>query len=226
MPVDDVTWPRCPLPQPDQGPADVGECPRGGQRDWCEHTRDFLIKGLDSVEIEFGQRYCVPIVPIHDFYAEVSIDSEVIGGVCAKLALVFGTDPFSLNEDLIHLGMWTQGEGRLVIASIIGDWITANSFNECKASSHSFQQEMALQSQQNAVLKNGEWAKANRWCLAYYKMCLPCYDTNKAKASSFVDFDASSFGLDDTVHDRGFNNNSARAQDTMSRLKERFGRRP
>lgn len=181
-PDDDVMWPFCRI---HNDPA---------TQHWCSWTRDSFVNGDDVESIEQGMNYCVPIVPVRYLYAEVVIDSKLISGVCAKLFLVTES-PFNLSvssdDDMIPLGLWTKGDGRLTIASVINDWVQGVVPEKCTATSHSFAQEMSIQK-----LTEPTDIKANNWCLAYYNMCLPCYEDIKKNTVPTPDFTANSFGLD------------------------------
>jgi hypothetical protein len=153
-----------------------------------------LTRGLDAPGIEPGSRYCVPIVPTADLYAEVSIAVDAIAGVAYNFALVI-TDAFSMEEELISLGLWTAGEGRLVMASSINDWMgVLPDVVTCNAGTHGFKEEMELQKDPSPVA-----VKATRWCLAYHKCCFPCYkvrqNTVLGTGRTIQDFTASSFGI-------------------------------
>lgn len=217
-PQDDAVWPPCAVHKDPQ------------MRHWCEWTRQYLLGGFDAKDIEPGQRYCVPVVPIFDLYAEVSIGTEVYSGVAAQLSLVFGSDPFSLNEDLISLGMWAQGEGRLVIAATINDWAEGKRSARCESSSHGFEQEMQIQRMQTA--ENPVFPVANNWCLAYHLCCYPCYLVIEEKVSSTGpdSFTASTFGVNPkefqaSASSIGGSSSEARQQATQDALRARFNKR-
>lgn len=211
-PEDDVTWPRCPVHTNSSG---------HGARHWCDVVRTFLVKGRDADDIDPGGRYCVPIVPSLDLFAEVSIGSELIA-ISADLALVKGSDPFAMNEDLIPLGRWATGEGRLVIASVVSDWAEGHASDKCTATSHGFHQEMILQ--ERAKVNDPTFWKANKWCLAYYGNCYPCHTAKPKTADDGpVSFNASSFGVD--PNDFGGSSGSTvgnRQQRTRDALRSRF----
>lgn len=212
MPQDDAKW----LP-----------CTTHGEKHWCENTRQSFLDGTDADNIEPGLRYCIPIIPDLDFYAEVAIDPELIGGQCAMLHLVTFTDLFSSAEEFDTLGMWTVGEGRLIIASTINSWTAANTKEKCVAASHGFKQEMEYQEIEKG--SDEKHKKANAWCLAYYACCYPCYWQRNQSVTSQTSgsFTATSFGLDPgsfggNASSNSFNTNArqARARDA---LQQRFG---
>lgn len=215
-PEDDVTWPRCPAHTNSSGHA---------ARHWCDHVRTILVEGRDAPDIEPGARYCVPIVPSLDMFAEVSIGSDLIAGISADLALVKGSDPFAMNEDLIPLGRWATGEGRLVIASVVSDWAEGHAPDKCTASRHGFPEEMTLQGRPKD--DNTFW-KANKWCLAYYGHCYPCQVATQmpggVTASPVINFDASSFGVNPNEFGGGGRPRAAvsREQRTRDALRNRF----
>jgi len=204
MPDQDPTWPQC----------TVQACGNKRELDpfvpspgWCNHIQQTLYDGKDGEKLDFGMRICVPIQPHLGFYAEVSIDSESISGIMAKLALVRESvvkDPFGMdNEELISLGMWTAGEGRFIIALAIGNWIEGQpAIDKCIWHAHSFQQEMKLQ---HADAQHPMFQKANNWCLAYYGMCYPCYEADQQKQSAAIvpDFTGGAFGMGEVDPPRG-----------------------
>jgi hypothetical protein len=219
-PEDDPTWPRC---------------IEHSEKHWCNSLRGFLIESGDCGGVEPGLRYCVPVAPELDIYAEVSIDSEsMANGTVAMMWLVQpnGTpsDPFGLtqNETLHSLGMWTRGEGRLVMASAVKDWVAANTVPKCDQTSHGFEQEITLQKLMRDA--DNKFIRANEWCLAFYEMCYVCFGATGGAASPTVfgpdNFTADQFGLGSD------NFTPAREQSTRSQgqqnrtrdlLQQRFG---
>jgi len=141
-------------------------------------------------------RYCIPINPaLYKQYATVSIDSTSINGISAALHLIMPEDAFSQDDEKTeYLGLWTQGEGRLIIASVIADWVASrySDGDKCTSTLHSFNQEMQWQE----MMKNGhpELLKANRWCMAYYGLCYFCQEGRTAVAAT--PGSAADFGLD------------------------------
>lgn len=207
-PSDDPTWPRCSNHQNNQH--------------WCDVIRDHMLVGADADQLDFGLRFCVPIVPMMDFYAEVSIGTPVTP-ICGQLNLVLGTDPFTVNEEFVHLGLWTQGEGRLVIASAIANW-TELAPKECKSTTHGFDEEREVQQ----AAGDGLWAKANAWCIAYHGSCYPCFvrlqQAGKRAAGGMSEFNATSFGLDpDQFRQKA--TSSARRGKTAELLRQRYSNR-
>lgn len=209
-PEDDERWPNCSF---------------HSTKHWCDVTRQFMIDGNDHYLIEPGIRYCVPIVPTMDLYAEVSIDSEAVIPDSYGFGLVMFADPFSMEEEIQSLGLWTRGEGRLSMAASVNDWVEGYADDKCNAQSHSFEQEMHYQ-KMNGSLE----IKANRWCLAYFKRCYPCIKEleNKSTATQVVNFDATSFGVNPSEFRSGgsqtFNTN-ARQNRARDALRNRFGNR-
>ena len=201
-PENDPSWPTCDEPT---------HVPTAGTviRHWCIPTRDVLMETKDAGQIVPGLRYCVPVVPTMDLYAEVSINSETYaGGKAAMMALVRDTgqtpDPFGLTtaEEFISLGMWTKGEGRFVMSTAIWAWVDVNEPEKCTAPTHAFAEEMTLQ----ATLKqtDTEAPRANRWTLAFYNQCIVCFG-KLGGAPSLPTFDPADFGLgpDNFKPDRG-----------------------
>lgn len=216
MPDQDPTWPVCHFTPPCAG-------------DWCPHVQNYLYDGKDGERLDFGMRICVPVQPSLGFYAEVSIDSESISGIMAKLALVregVVKDPFGIDtEELISLGMWTVGEGRFVIALALANWIEGQpAIDKCIWHAHSFQQEMRLQHPDS---KHPAFQKANNWCLAYYGMCYPCYEADQQKQGAAVipDFTGSAFGMGEVEPPRGGAAAGAtpRQNRTRDALRQRYG---
>lgn len=193
-PEDDMMWPTC-----HEHPA---------EKHWCPWIQQFLLASADSSAIENGMNYCVPIFPNDDLYVEVSIDSDLIMGMCAKLYLVGHTVPFDPNPgELIQIGLWNEGEGRFVISQTISQWTAANATENCHANAHGFSEEMQFQKQIN---DNPAARKIHDWCLAYYKMCFVCRTKAITPAPGVpasagthagggsgqsIQFDAASFGL-------------------------------
>lgn len=215
MPQDDAVWPTC-------GVHD--------EKHWCDWTREYLVKGMDAEEIRFDMgSLAVPMVPKHDLYAEVTIGEEVIPGMSYMLKLIVPKDaqPFAMpdDDDMIDLGLYTRGEGRLIMATAINDW--ASSYDgECKATTHGFPEEMLVQGAQNT--NDVQMLKAIKWCIAYYKKCYFC--NAKAQTNTGVapvpDFNAAAFGVNPDDF-RGGNRPPANARQNRARdaLRSRYGNR-
>lgn len=224
MPQDDATWPDCTLHPDDNSPGSQAA------HHWCDWTREYLIKGLDADEIRFDLgSIAVPIVPQHDLYAELTIGEEVIPGLSYMLKLVVPNEsmPFSQPDDdeLVDLGLYTRGEGRLIMATAANDWASGYG-GVCKANSHGFPEEMLVQGAQNA--NDTPMLKAIKWCIAYYKRCYFC--NIKAQSSTGLapvpDFNASSFGVNPDDF-RGGSRPPANARQNRARdaLRSRYGNR-
>lgn len=230
MPKDDLSWPKCGIHSASEVTGD------SGMQHWCDWTRQYLIDNRDSEELKFDgagdPRFtgsvAVPIVPQHDLYAEVTIGDEVIPGLSYMLKLVVPQDsnPFGIPDDdeMIDLGLYTRGEGRLVIATSINDWASGYD-GECKATSHGFLEEMLVQQAQNT--NDVPTLKSIKLCVALYKKCFFCY--RKGLANSDVapvpDFNAVSFGIN--LDDFRGGNRPANARQNRARqaLQGRYGNR-
>lgn len=177
MPNEDPTWPIC-APEP---------CGDFRADMWCQHVRVYLHEKRDASAIQPGNRYCVPVVPMHGQYAEVGVDIAEMAPGIAGLYLV-KAEPFSQEESLIDLGLWNEGEGRLSIAQVVDDWILSQGEQTCKQSTHSYAQELAIsQLQHSKSLK-----KANQWELIISGMCIPCHEKYEQNRQAL----SSGFGLD------------------------------
>lgn len=174
MPREDVTWPRCKL---------------HNERHWCDWTRSFLIEGGDASEIGLGERISAPINPFEDLYATVSIDAEELFPGCAKLAVI--VEHALQDEELIDIGLWSKGEGRMAISSVLLEWCRGlPNGADCQNSLHNLTAEAGLKSGLQKELKSVLWTLATR------KMCLACaYRTDKA-LQGFDD----NFGLGQVVN--------------------------
>jgi len=203
-PPDDAKWPICAM---------------HGDRHWCDNIREHILAHKDGVDIEPGLRYCVPVAPAFELYAEVSISDQMIADLAAPMSLVLpevNGDPFGMNENLVELGMWSRGEGRMVMNAAVLDWME-NRPHQCEASSHNFSEEMKLQ---QFIGPGGHSPNtiANNWCLAYYKMCYICYTIPKDAPPEWT---AANFGL------TGFSGQqqpaTGRQNRTRQALQQRFG---
>jgi hypothetical protein len=188
-PDDDGLWPAC----DDHGGGGLGV------KHWCEWTLGFMRENKDAAAIQPGLRYCVPVLPAYDIYAEVSIDARLIANMSAELNLV-KTDPFDqTNEELIQMGLWTIGEGRFIIASTLLSW-AENAPAQCSSVGHALEEEMQVK----ALRSTEMGVKMNGWFLAYHKSCKPCYDkmVSKAERAKAIGntggstWSATSFGVD------------------------------
>lgn len=198
MPNEDPTWPIC-SPEP---------CGDFRADMWCQHVRTYLHNRKDTSAIQPGNRYCVPVVPMHGQYAEVGIDVAEMAPGIAGLYLVKG-EPFSQEETIIDLGLWNEGEGRLSMAQVVDDWITSQDEKVCAQSTHSYAEELAVAkyTKGSKTLK-----KANQWELIISGMCIPChekYQQNIANLNSGFGLS----GLDD----------SSKSSPTFNALSQRFG---
>jgi len=184
MPEDDFSWPDCPE--------------HGDKKHWCQKVREILVAGEDAIEPKLIT--CVPIVPELDIYAPVSIGDAVIPMTTYNLSLVPAEDPFAMpdpdgdSDEGPSLGLWTVGEGRLVITTILIDWASGSPHTRCISSSHGFAEEMKVQKSD----KRGK--DADRWSLAYYGTCWPCQQKRlpplAGSGASQINFTATSFGLE------------------------------
>lgn len=223
-PMDDPTWPKCGI-HPETG---VTGDP--GVKHWCDWTRQVLVDNGDAESLKFEGSVAVPIVPQHDLYAQVTLGDEIIPGLSYMLKLVVPKDdqPFVMpdDEELVDLGLYTRGEGRLVIATSINDWASAYD-GYCRATSHGFPEEMLVQGAQNT--NDMTTLKAIRWCIAYYKRCFFCYIKSQQNtgAGPAPDWNASNFGLDPNMGSRGGSRPPANARQNRARqaLQNRYGNR-
>lgn len=212
-PKDDPTWPVC---------VDHGE------KHWCDNMRAWIVGGKDDKDIDFGERYCVPIVPMRGLYATIEIDAvPIIPDLAGTLSLI-KEKPAGLvaaSEESIRLGMWTKGEGRLIFTTVLLDWAAGQTDNgnaECPLSTHGFKDEIALaelrRDQSNLALVC--------WSLAYIGHCPPCQERliNNANVNNWT---ASTFGLNPSDAVRTNQNTTGRrrnnAAEMMNQLQGRFG---
>lgn len=189
-PADDPLWPHC------------SKCNEGVNAGWCEHVRQDMIENRDL--IKKGTRVCVPILPARAEWAEVSISPNLIADICADAALVIPGALFSdEEEELVSLGLWSKGEGRLVLAEMISQWIKSLDTEVCTWGTHGLSEEMQLQS----IFKKDALARqANLWSIATRSRCLIC----SKKSSEWDQIQLSSdtnFGLNsisDSSRDKSF----------------------
>lgn len=196
-PQEDPTWPECDICQPTPI--------------WCEHIRDLLARARDAHDIEPGLRFCCPVFPVQDVFAEVSIKPDEIAPGMAEMALV-REDIFTGEEEFFELGLWTRGEGRFSIAAVIQDWIIGHKPDKCQASAHGFNEEMML-----AKMKGTIAEKVSNWYLAFYDTCGPCYTRMSNVASGGI---SNNFGLN-MVHTTQ-QPQSSHSQSIMQSLQSRF----
>lgn len=214
-PQDDPFWPECrehPLPDP-WAPV----------KHWCDFIAEYLREGNDAGNIETGLRYCVPIVTSMDIWAEVSIANDMGGDMGSIYLVVDDPSTLSMEEDLEYLGIWTRGEGRLSMALVLNDWITARNPGACRADSHGFAQEMKLQDLQKATTDLAAFNKSNAWYLVTNGRCIVCKDLPTSSAASAAvagSFTAASVGLGGLATPRSTNSSQQRTRDL---LKNRFG---
>jgi hypothetical protein len=160
MPEDDPTWPEC------------NEHP--GNRHWCEQTAYLFKQNLDAQHIQPGLRYCVPIIPVKDAYAEVVIAIEVINNLFSNMFLIKNEGAvFSGAGQEIPIGFYTKGEGRLSMASVIADWADGIVPDKCSSPTHGYKEERSVV----ALLQSGDdlTKKLYWWDLAYHDMCSFCW---------------------------------------------------
>lgn len=192
MPEEDATWPTC---KRHQDPV---------VRHWCDWTAEFFRGNSDASTIVPGYWYCIPIVPLKKAYAKIRIADTLINGICAELLLIKDEGSvFAPDEREVPLGFWTQGEGRLTIASVIADWADGIVPEKCEAATHAYAQEMAVH---EVLRSDGELGKKLYWWnLAYHGMCTFCWEHKQS--AGHVSVDASSQGLDpkDFSSGGGFN---------------------
>jgi hypothetical protein len=209
IPVDDPTWPEC------QEHKQVGCI---GPTHWCEWTRDYLLEGKDADRISTGLRYAVPIVPVYGQYAQVAIDTELIGGVGAQMFLV-KSNTYNFQETMIPLGLWTKGEGRLVMAKVIADWQLINTPDHCSKAAHGYMEEMQLQRCLNEP-KTSSAVKAYRWHLAYHDCCTYCWERSQSTANAVTAaYTAAEVGLDPAM----FKSNTSAQDRARNALQQQYG---
>lgn len=188
-PADDPTWPichDCPIPE--------GADPTKYLKHWCASTRQFLLEGRDASHITWGLRYCIPIAPEEDWWAEVSIATEKLAGISGMLYLIKRNDAFSTEEEEVSLGLWTQGEGRASMSYALNSWIDSQDTEKCTWRGHGFEEEMKWQALQKSANSKGK--KIDRWCLAYYGCCSICWAFgNAASQQAVADMNAATYGI-------------------------------
>lgn len=166
-PRDDAIFPIC-------GDA----CEVWQENEWCPHVRDMLLRNRDASSIFPMSRICVPVSPVNKVWAEVSIGEEIAPGM-ADFSLV-KSQPFTNDEEFVSLGMWTQGEGRSSMSSVIQEW--AASFpvdTHCKVTFHGTVQQSLVDT---LVFGSYQWA-ANQWHLNVDNACSYCYAKIQAVAA-------------------------------------------
>lgn len=211
-PVEDASWPPC---------------PDHGERHWCSYTAHYLAENKDADIIVPGLRYCVPMFPDYNLYAQVAIDPAEIAPGIAYLSLVI-SKPFAPDdEDLIEMGLWTQGEGRLVMYRTIESMIEFGHDDKvCNYLKHSFPQEMQLQEEIKRD-ENGVAKRANTFALYYHGRCIVCHRNEDTVAvDPEQSWTASSFGVNpEDFKGRGGAPQTGRQQRTREALNNRFGNR-
>jgi hypothetical protein len=184
IPEDDPTFPKC-------------DAPNHADSIWCDHVRTLLTEGGDAHTITLGMRFCVPLVPTYALWAAVAIDTDTIGPNL-QMAYMFlvKPDPFGLDEELINIGLWSQGEGRASMSAVIADWLAGTiPLNQpCKNSLHGPREENQLERMKNE--RGNQFKTGQRWCLAMMDMCWACAE-RLASPSSDVTFPANTgnFGV-------------------------------
>lgn len=188
VPEDDPTWPEC----------------VHGTSHWCEFAQGKIEQHEDSADLALGIRICVPMFPNEVLYAEAAIDSEPIGNSDSAILYLVRDSIISEDEELIPMGIWSPGEGRLIARYTFWDW--AKSLNlACNYFDHGYKEELALTSMSNV----------NIWCLAYYKKCFLCYQKSN---KNVINFNASTFGLGEELNQLNFAVNSY-AKDGLAKLR-------
>lgn len=224
-PADDPIWPECHEHRTPSGQT---------EHHWCDWTRQTLVDGGDVQDIIPGMRYCVPIVPTLDLYAEVSIGSEQIITDTYELSLV-NSEAFTLNEDFVNIGLWVRGEGRLTMSSVIDDWTMVFTNEVCKISSHGLNEQRHCDEIARTPSRP-DFQKAMRWCLGYHDMCWPCHkktlNIQPAQQRVTVNvsgdpstFGSSQFGINAGDFNVSSDRRSRRADQTRDALRQRFGNR-
>lgn len=225
-PADDPQWPDC-----TDHPTPSGQA----EHHWCDWTRGWLVNGLDAPDITPGMRYCVPVIPTLNLYAEVSIGSDQIITDTYELSLV-KSEAFTMNEDFVNIGLWVRGEGRLTMSSVIEDWSMVFTNEVCRVTTHGLnEQRHCDQIARSTDLASPE-KKAMRWCLGYHDMCWPCYKktlnvqpAQQQRTTVTVSGDPSTFGSSQFgIHAGDFNVSSSRnsrQERTRDALRQRFSNR-
>lgn len=199
-PSDDILWPKCGLHK---------------ESHMCDETREVMINFKDHMEP--GLRHSVPIEPSLNIYAEVSINpTSVIKDLSYKIFLVRNGDLPNSDPEMIDLGLWNFGEGRLVVSSVIQGWVKSVVPDRCTSHYHSFKQEMELQNLPPSL------EKANDWCLAYHDRCYPCHRQSFTRVPPDAAFNAASFGLGgiSSQGNTGITSSQERAREALN---NRFG---
>lgn len=163
---------------------------------WCAHIEFGVRNGLD---VEFIWNYLdrfesnewlpieVPMVPNHNQWAAVHLSIRKIGGMP-----VLNVNLLQPNgDDEVFLGFLANGEGRLVLRSMVYDWfrgvVDVDSL-KCMSRSHKFVEQMKWQDD----MKDEQRGPAQLWSVWQTGNCLSCT------------YDASS-GIDDLIPDAGKN---------------------
>lgn len=200
-PEDDPTWPTCVYQNSDNLP----QCDDYRATQWCSHVSGALADGLDASEIEPSVRTCVPIAPKLGLYAEVAIELLENQTSVGYLQLV-RKQPFSLDESLVNMGLWTRGEGRISMWSVIISQVASYDIGDkrCKQSAHGFSEEQKV----SQMLPNGKqsYIDAHKFTLSMWDMCLFCWQKSQMLTG------AASSGMADVLGPGGGIGNTAAGQ--------------
>jgi hypothetical protein len=154
---------------------------------WCPHLLEYIKKGLDAEELDFGIQFDVPLIPKWDMFANVAITTESIADICAPLVLLV-EDLFTNSVEEHDLGLWSKGEGMWSIRSVCFDWMRGRAGIEllsdrgkCKSSAHNpFKHDRTIAS------LSSEQVMLHNWVLACHGLCLPEYEQVTGIKSNLV----------------------------------------
>lgn len=152
--------------------------PHGPGATWCEHLQELVKTGNDADAILPGMTLWVPIFPTADIFAQVKIDSDMIGN--SALMKMHHQPEFGQSVQL-NLGFWNPGEGMNSIRLVVLDYLKsrldpAETFDEgaiktkCPSNIHGMQQRKEL-----ALIANNKREKwICLWSIVMENACLPC----------------------------------------------------
>lgn len=152
----------------------------GGDSTWCVHIRDLIKSGEDAAGVTAGHAIRVPVFPTMGVWVEVEVGDFLIPEIAAPMRMHYTPD-FGSNL-VVDLGLWTKGDGRWAMRSVILDYIrskvdpnemlgSAPIITRCPASMHGFSQELKLKAPVSP-----DWKWACLWSIVMEKACLPCIE--------------------------------------------------
>jgi hypothetical protein len=153
---------------------------------WCQHVKDAIQSGEDSVFIRSDRTYIIPIFPTHNIYVQVEIGRPIYGN---SALMNMSYQPDIGTKRTVPLGLWNPGEGMGSMRTVIMDYLRANIHPDedlkpdenkmvepiktpCPDNGHALPQQTLMKRRSTSLA----WKWLCLWNIVMERACTPCID--------------------------------------------------